>query len=82
MKFMPCYDGPYTIIDINKDHSTITLDLPNSPNIFPIFHTSEILLYTESDMSLFPLRHLEEPPPIIANNRHKEYLIDKILDTH
>ena len=79
-KFMPRYDGPYMIIDIDKDHSTVTLDLLNSPNIFPVFHTSEVLPYTESDTSLFPSRHLEEPPPIITPDGHEEYFIDKILD--
>jgi len=70
------------IIDIDKDHSTVTLDLPNFPNIFPVFHTSEVLPYTESDTSLFPCHCLEEPPPIIAPDRHKEYFIEKILDAH
>jgi len=79
-KFMPCYDSPYTIIDVDEDHSTVTLDLPNSPNIFPVFHTSEVLPYIECDTSLFPSRHLEEPPPIITLDGHKEYFIDKILD--
>jgi len=79
-KFMPHYDGPYTIIDIDKDHSTVTLDLPNSPNIFPVFHTSEVLPYIESDTSLFPSHHLEEPPPIITLDGHEEYFINKILD--
>ena len=30
---MPQYDGPYTIVDLNEEQSTVTLDLPNSPNI-------------------------------------------------
>jgi len=81
-KFMLRYDGPYTIINIDEDHSTVTLNLPNSPNIFPVFHTSEVLPYIESDTSLFPSRHLEEPPPIITPDRHEEYFIDKILDAH
>jgi len=79
-KFMPCYDGPYTIIDVDENHSTVTLDLPNSPNIFPVFHTSEVLPYTESDTSLFPSRRLEELPPIVVPNGDEEYFIDKILD--
>ena len=79
-KFMPCYDSPYTIIDIDEVHSTITLNLPNSPNIFPVSHTSEVLPYTESDTMLFPSHHLKEPAPIITDDRHEEYFIDKILD--
>ena len=47
-KFMPRYDGPYTIIDIDEDDSTVTLDLPNLPNIFLTFHTSEVAPYIEN----------------------------------
>ena len=32
-KFMPHYDGPYTIIDTDERHSTVTIELPNAPNI-------------------------------------------------
>jgi len=58
---MPCYDGLYTITDIDKEHSTVTLDLPNSPNVFPVFHMSEILPYAESDS--FPLITSTLPSP-------------------
>lgn len=79
-KFMPHYDEPYTIIDIDETHSTVTLNLLNSPNIFPVFHTSEVLPYTESNTLLFPSHHLKEPTPIVTEDGHKEYFIDKILD--
>ena len=39
-KFMPRFDGPYTIVDTDEKHSTVTIELPNAPNIFPTFHTS------------------------------------------
>ena len=65
-KFMPRYNGLYTITNVDEEHSTVTLDLPNSPNIFSVFHTLEILPFTESDISLFPSRHLEEPLPILT----------------
>lgn len=80
-KFMPRYDSPYTITDVDEEHSTITLDLPNSPNIFPVFHTSEILPFMESNISLFPSRRLEEPPPILTEDSDEEYFIEKVLDT-
>ena len=80
-KFMPCFDGPYTVIDVDEDHSTVTLDLPNSPNIFPVFHMLEVLPYSESDISLFPSHCMEEPPPITTPDGNNEYFIDKILDT-
>ena len=43
VKFMPRYGGPYKIIKTNPEFSTVTLDLPTTNNIFPVFHTSEIL---------------------------------------
>jgi len=79
-KFMPHYDGPYTIIDTDEAHSTVTLDLPNSPNIFPTFHTSQVIPYIESDMEKFLSHHFEEPEPIITEEGHEEQYIDKILD--
>lgn len=56
---MPQYDGLYTIIDVGNKHSTIMLDLPNAPNIFLTFHTSEVLPYIESDTELFHLVNMK-----------------------
>jgi len=79
-KFMPHYDGPYTITEIDELHSTVTLNLPNSPNIYPTFHTSQVIPYIESDTEKFPSRHFEEPEPIITEDGQEEQFIDKILD--
>lgn len=79
-KFMPCYDGPYTITDVDEQHSTVTLDLPNSPNKIPTFHTLQVIPYIESDTEMFPSRHFEEPNPIITEDGIEEQFIDKILD--
>ena len=56
-KFMPSYDGPYTIIDTNEQHSIVNLNLLNSLNIYPTFHTSQVIPYIESDrkVSFMPL---------------------------
>jgi len=81
-KFMPCYDGPYTITEVNEQHSTVTLDLPNPPNIFPTFHTSQVIPYIESDTNKFPSHHFKEPEPIITEDGKEEQFIDKILDAH
>ena len=53
-KFMPCYDGPYQVIATDETHSTVTIDLPNNPLMFPVFHTSELKQFTENNDSLFP----------------------------
>jgi len=79
-KFMPHFDGPYTIIAIDEQHSTMMLDLPNCPNIFPTFHTSEVLPFVESDLSQFPSQKFLEPSPIITETGEEEFFIEKILD--
>ena len=79
-KFMPRFDGPYTIIDIDEEHSTVTLDLPNSPNAVPTFHTSEVVPYKENDAELFPNREFSRPPPITTEDGNEEYFIRDIID--
>jgi len=81
-KFMPQYDGPYTIINIDEDDSTVTLDLPNSPNIFPTFHTSEVAPYVENDAILFPNREFSRPPADTMEDGSEEYFIRDIIDEH
>jgi chromodomain-containing protein len=78
-KFMPRFDGPFTVKDTDERHSTVTLDLPNLPNLFPVFHTSEIRLFSENNNSLFPSRSLVPPDPITING-YEEFFIDKIVD--
>jgi hypothetical protein len=53
-KFMPQYDGPYLITNAHPDTSTYTLDLPNSPNIFPTFHVSQLQRFLPNNSELFP----------------------------
>ncbi len=48
-KFMARFDGPFPIVAVDEEHSTVTLDLPNSANFYPVFHTSDILPFTEND---------------------------------
>lgn len=79
VKFMPRFDGPYEISGVNQKHSTVTLILPRSPDVFPVFHTSEVLPYIENDESLFPSRNLHAPEPINVNDNLEHY-VDKILD--
>ena len=79
-KFMPRFNGPYTIVDIDEEHSMVTLDLPNSPNAVPTFHTSEVVPYKENDAELFPNREFSRPPPITTKDGDKEYFIHDIID--
>ena len=77
---MPCFDRPYTITDTDEENSTVTLDLPNSTNIYPTFHTSQVISYIESDTEKFLSWHFEEPDPIITEEGNEEQYIDRILD--
>ena len=79
-KFMPHYNGPYTVIDTDEWHSTVTIELPNAPNIFPTFHTSKVLPFIESDTSLFPSCKFGEPLPILTPKGNEEFFIEKIID--
>ena len=78
-KFMPRFDGPFAIKNIDEKHSTVTLDLPNLPQIFPVFHTSEIRPFAENNDTLFPSRALIPPEPITIDGQ-QEFFIDKIVD--
>jgi hypothetical protein len=53
-KFMPRFDGPYQVIDVHNDASTVTLDMPNAPNLFPTFHTSNIKPWQPNDDDKYP----------------------------
>ncbi len=41
-KFMPRFDRPYIVIHANPALSSYTIEMLNSPNIFPTFHSSEL----------------------------------------
>jgi hypothetical protein len=80
-KFFPRYDGPYIIINAHPETSNYTLELPNSPNIFPTFHSSELKRHVENDAVLFPSREMAEPQPVLTNQGLEEYLVDEIIDS-
>jgi Chromo (CHRromatin Organisation MOdifier) domain len=79
-KFFPRYDGPYDIIDKHEKFSTYTLDLPNSPNIFPTFHVSVLKRFTPNDPSLFPSREHTRPGLVVTSEGVVEFAVDRIMD--
>lgn len=79
-KFMPRFDGPYKIIDFHPETSNYGLDLPNSPNIHPNFHASQLEPFVENDPERFPHREHSRPGPIVTPAGQSEYFIDKIID--
>jgi hypothetical protein len=72
-KYMPRFDGPYKVIAKHTECSTYTLDLHNQPNVFPVFHASELEPFIENDDDLFPERKLAEPEPILNDHGEKEW---------
>jgi len=79
-KFIPRFDGPHNIVNSMPEFSAYTLDLPNSPNVFPTFHTSQLKCFTENNASLFPSREHAQPSPIMTPKGLEEYAIKRILD--
>jgi len=73
-KFMARFDGPFTITGINEEHSTVTLNLPNSANYYPVIHTSNLIPAVENDDTLFPSRASHKPAPILVNSQVEHYV--------
>jgi len=72
-KFFPRFDGPYAVVNIFPESSTVTLDLPNQPSVFPTFHTSLIKPFLPNDNIKFPHRSVEV-------NENQEFFIESIID--
>ena len=79
-KFMPCYDGPYTVTHAHPGKSCYTLNLPNSDHTFPTFHSSLLRAFHDNDSSLFPSHHLPHPGPYVTADGIEEFVVDLILD--
>ncbi len=79
-KFMPHFDGPYSILSSHPETSSYTLDLPNSPNTFPTFHASVLKPFFPNDPDLFPHRDHPQPCPIVTADGVEEFFINKIID--
>lgn len=78
-KFMPRFDGPYEVIHANFKASTVTLSIPNAPNVFPTFHTSLVKMFRQNDDDKFPQRTLHAPGPVTVDG-FDEYFVDKFID--
>ena len=79
-KFMPRFDGPYSIADMNHKASMVTLNVPHSSNVYPTFHTAEVMPFNENDQSLFPSHELAWPRPIFTKEGMQEHYVEKIID--
>ncbi|KAG2063837.1 hypothetical protein BDR04DRAFT_1146168 [Suillus decipiens] len=65
---------------LHPESSTYTLDLPNSPNIFPTFHASQLRLYHANDSTIFPSCKFPRPGPVVTKDGQMEKFIDRIID--
>ena len=48
-KFMPCYDGPYTILEARPETSTYVLDVPRLAQVCNTFHVSQLCAFVAND---------------------------------
>src|ERR1700683_3246879 len=55
-KFFPHFDGPFKVTKTHPEASSYTLEMPNSPNSFSSYHTSELKPHFANDPTLFPSR--------------------------
>ena len=78
-KFMPHFDGPYIVTDVNMEASTVTLDIPQTPNLFPTFHSSHVKPLKPNDNIKFPQRTIDKPGPIKVDGV-AEHVVNKIID--
>jgi hypothetical protein len=62
------------------EFSAYTLDLPNLPNIFLTFHTSQLKCFTKNNTALFPSCKHISPSLIMTSDGMEEYAMDKIID--
>jgi hypothetical protein len=60
-KFLPRFDGPYAVVDTHSEASTVTLDLPNQPQIFPTFHINLVKPFLPNDDDKFPIVQSASP---------------------
>jgi len=77
-KFMPQFDGPFTITHPHPQTSTYTLELPNEPNRFPTFHSLQIHPFVENNNELFKSRKLAQLGPVLTSEGQEEWLIHDI----
>jgi hypothetical protein len=82
VKFFPCYNGPYDVINVHTETFNYTLKLPNSPNTYPTYHTSKLKLFLPNAANIFPSHELAQPQPILTTNGLKEYFVQEIINSH
>lgn len=77
-KLMPRFDvnGPFRTTDVHPETSKYTLNLPNEPERFPTFHSSQLRTSNDSCLMTTPCSH----GPVVTPDGEEEWLIDHIVD--
>ena len=73
-KFMPRFDGPYTVTDVFPIHSVYTIQMPNLPDLYSTFHASLLKPFIPNDPNLFPSRVQSHPGTVITENREEWFI--------
>ena len=78
-KFMPRFDGPYTITRAFPIRSVYAIDMPNCPNLYSTFHTPLLKPFIANDPLLFPSWIQSQPDTVVTENG-EEWFINRIVD--
>ena len=66
-------------IDMHSETSPYMLNLPNSPNIFPIFYKFELSSAPANNASLFLSCTIPKPSPVMTSEGYEEQVMDERL---
>ena len=80
-KFMPHFDGPYTIIHANPACSVYTLNIPNMPhNTCLMFYSSLLHPSILNDPTCFPNHQLICPSPVVNESGITKWEVQNIIN--
>lgn len=57
-----------------------TLNLPNTLNVFPTYHASQLKHHIHNDDELFLSRKMDQPSPVLTPEDLEEFHIERIID--
>jgi len=79
VKFIPRFNGPYLVTNTHHEASTVSLEIPSAPNVFPTFHSLLVKPFRANNDNKFPSRTLKNLGPIVVDG-HEEFFVDCIID--
>ncbi|GAA5974657.1 hypothetical protein JCM11641_007043 [Rhodosporidiobolus odoratus] len=80
-KFIPKFLGPYDIVAVNPDKSTVDIAFPPHMHLHPRIHTCKLCPYFANNDHRFPSCSFSSPPSaIVAADGVEEHLVEKLVD--